>query len=124
MAKIYQGESLTMVFRCRTKCNRPVSLNGVGVSVLFRDVNGDEVFRFSNMESGGTESKDGNESVVVKELLVRENCVICCLSNEDMANICGCYVVEVKVRVKDTVMIAISKKIKVYSSVIGENVNL
>lgn len=116
MAKIYQGESLNMVFRCKSKCGRPVGLSGVAVSVLLRDLNGEVAYRFSN-DPG---EEDGN----VKELLVRENCVICSLTNEDTAILSGGYVVEVKMKVKDVVMIAVSGKIKVYPSVIGEEVNL
>lgn len=114
MAKIYQGESLNMVFRCKSKCGKPVDLSGVVVSVLLRDINGDVVYRFSN--------NSGEEEV--KEAIVRENCVVCSLSNEDTAKLSGSYVVEVKVKVEEVVMIAISKKIRVYPSIIGEEVNL
>ena len=102
-----------MVFRCRSKCNRPVDLSGVGVSVVLRDMNGVIAFQFSNIPDSDA-----------RELLVRDNCVICSLSNEDMAEVVGCYVVEVKVRVKNVVMVAVSRKIRVFPSVIGEDLNL
>lgn len=114
MAKIYQGESLNMVFRCKSKCGKPVDLSGVVVSVLLRDSSGEVIYRFSN----NSDEED------VKELLIRENFVICRLTNEDMADLYGSYVIEVKVRVEEVVMVAVSKKIKVYPSVIGEEVNL
>ncbi|MCM1031550.1 MAG: hypothetical protein NC410_08960 [Oscillibacter sp.] len=116
MAKIYQGESLNMVFRCKSKCYKPVDLSGVVVSVLLRDSSGDVAYRFSN--------NIGEEDEGIKELLVRENYVICSLTNEDTAKLSGSYVIEVKVKVEEVVMIAVSKKIKVYPSIIGEEVNL
>lgn len=113
MERIYQGESLNFVFRCRDKHDDPVSMEGYTVSVLLRDGFGKVVYRFSTLDLPG-----------VKRVNVSGNVVLCHLDEEDTSRLYGVYVLEVKVTQGDLVMIEMLKRLKIYGSVIGEEVKL
>lgn len=113
MNKIYQGESLCMVFKCHRKDGTPVDMGHAGVSAILRNVAGEVAYRFSTR---------GGENV--KPILVDGSYIICRLSEIETSTLSGAYVVEVKVRKGDLVAIDITKKIKIYNSVIGEDTGL
>lgn len=111
MNKIYRGESLNFVFKCKNSCGRPFDMTGKQVSALLRDCFGEVFFRFS------TEGGDGIIPVKVKQdtLLMR-------LSDKDTVLLEeGKYILEVKVRDNDLVMIDIERGIKVYDSIISND---
>lgn len=85
-----------------------MDLSDAKVSALMRSVDGDVVYRFCNLPESGT--------LLLK---VRENCIICDLTSEQMSILSGKYVIEVKVEQSGTAVISISKKFKIYPSVIG-----
>lgn len=113
MNKIYQGESLCMVFKCHEKDGTPVDMGNAGISVILRDVAGEVAYRFS------TRAVEN-----VKPVQVDGSYIICRLSEIETSVLSGAYVVEVKVRKNDLVTIDITKKIKIYNSVIGEDTGL
>lgn len=113
MGKIYRGESLNMVFRCKRSCGEPMDMAGAEISVLLRDTSGEVVYRFSTRPSGGE-----------KQVSVEGNVVMCRLTKEETAVLSGGYVMEVKVTKGDLTMIDVVKGIKVYDSVIGEEVSV
>lgn len=115
MGKIYQGESLNLVFRCKHRCGIPVNVEGMNVSVLLKDSFGDTVYKFSTLALAD-----------VKPVKVKDNYVVCRLSKEDTAPLSGTYALEVKVTRGngELIMIDIVKGIKVYESVIGKEVGL
>lgn len=115
MGKIYQGESLNFVFRCKHRCGIPVNVEGMNVSVLVKDSFGETVYKFSTLALPE-----------VKPVKVKDNCIVCRLSKEDTTVLSGSYALEVKVTRGngELVMIDIVKGIKVYESVIGREVGL
>lgn len=113
MEKIYQGESLNLVFRCRNKAGEEVEMETMDVSVLLRDSFGKVVYRFSTLNLPG-----------VKKVEIAGNIVLCRLNEEEMSGLAGIYVIEVKVSKEDLVMIEMVKNVKIYRSVIGKEVEL
>lgn len=113
MGKIYRGETLNMVFRCFRKDGVKMGMEDKDVSVLLRDGFGEVVYRFSTLVFPG-----------VKVVKVKDNYVVCRLTEEDMSVLEGRYTIEVKVTYGDLVMIDMVKGIRVSGSVIGEEVEL
>lgn len=111
MNKIYRGESLNFVFKCKNRCGGAFDMTGKQISALLRDVFGTVFFRFSTGE--------GNEIIPVK---INEDVVLMRLTAEDTARLEeGKYVLEVRVEDKDIVMIDIERGIRVYDSVISND---
>ncbi len=111
MNKIYRGESLNFVFKCKNSCGRPFDMTGKQISALLRNCFGEIFFRFS------TEEGDGIIPVKIKQ-----DIVLMRLTDEDTTRLEeGKYVLEVKVRDNDLVMIDIERGIKVYDSVISND---
>lgn len=113
MEKIYQGETLNLVFRCFNKDGSAAFLEGADVSVMLTDGFGDVAYRFSTLDLEG-----------VKPVTVDGHFVICRLSEEDMSRLSGVYTIEVKVTKGGVVMIEKVKGVKIYGSVIGGEVEL
>lgn len=113
MNKIYQGESLNLVFKCRDQEGNPVSLDGMTVAVMLRDGMGEVACRFS------TDPSDG-----VMPALVDGQYVVCNLDKFGMSVLSGRYVLEAKVTQGDLVMIDIVKGIKINGSQIGQETEL
>lgn len=113
MNKIYQGETLNFVFRCKQKCGIPANMENMDISILLKDSFGSVVYQFSTLAIEGA-----------KKIVVEENYVICRLGKEDMSKLSGSFALEVKVTKGDLTMIDIVKGIKIYGSIIGEDVDL
>ena len=115
MNKIYQGESLNFVFRCKNKCGKPVNLENTIVSVLLKDNYDNIVYKFSTLPHGN-----------IKKIKVDKNYVICRLDKSDTSLLSGIYSIEVKITKGngELVMIAIHKGIRIYDSEIGKEINL
>ena len=88
-------------------------MTGMAVSALLRDVSGQVLFRFSSSGVADT-----------KPVTVKKNYVFFRLMPEDTCVMSGSYIVELKLRKSDLTMIDMTKKIKVYPSVIGEDLEL
>lgn len=110
MEKLYQGENLNFVFRCLTAEGNPYDMSGKTISALLRDSFDEILFRFS------TATADG-----VKPVRQNGHLVLMSLSASDTSRLEGRYVLEVKVRDGDLVMIEMEKSIKFNSSVIGKD---
>lgn len=113
MSKFYQGETMNFLFRCKYACGTPADMTGMTVSALFRDVSGEVLFRFSNSGVADT-----------GPVTVKKNYVFFRLMPEDTCTLSGSYVVELKLRKSDLTMIEMTKKIKIYPSAIGEDLEL
>lgn len=113
MSKFYQGETMNFLFRCKYVCGIPADMTEMAVSAVLRDVSGEVLFRFSSTGVAGT-----------KPVTVKKNYVFFRLMPEDTYVMSGSYIVEVKLRKRDLTMIDMTKKIKVYPSVIGEDLEL
>lgn len=113
MSKFYQGETMNFLFRCKYTCGTPADMTGMTVSALLRDVSGQVLFRFSSIGVADT-----------KPVTVKKNYVFFRLMPEDTCVMSGSYIVELKLRKSDLTMIDMTKKIKVYPSVIGEDPEL
>lgn len=86
---------------------------GMDVSVILREVTGEVCYRFSTRTLPG-----------VLPVTLDRNYVVCRLSDRETAELSGVYVIEVKVRKNNLVMIDLVKKVRVYDSVIGEDLQL
>lgn len=113
MSKFYQGETMNFLFRCKYTCGTPADMSETAVSALLRDVSGEVLFRFSSSGVSGT-----------KPVTVKNNYVFFRLLPEDTCTMSGSYIVELKLRKRDLTMIEMTKKLKVYPSVIGEDLEL
>ena len=102
-----------MVFRCKHSCGEPIDMEGAEVSVLLKDSFGEVAYRFSTRPAAN-----------VKRVEMEGNVVMCRLSREETVPLSGSYALEVKVTKGDLTMIDIVKGIKIYDSVIGEEVSL
>lgn len=113
MSKFYQGETMNFLFRCKYVCGTPADMTGMTVSALLRDVSGEVLFRFSSSGVADT-----------KPVTIKNNYVFFRLMPEDTCVLNGSYIIELKLRKRDLTMIEMTKKIKVYPSVIGEDLEL
>lgn len=110
MNKIYQGESLNLVFCCKQPDGTAADLRNTQISVMLNNSFGDTIYRFSTLPLEDA-----------KEITVDTNYIICRLDKQDMSGLSGPHILEVKITKGDLVMIDRVKGIKIYPSVIGED---
>lgn len=109
MEKIYQGENLNIVFRCKNRDGSAAGMSGKKVVVVWLDRRDRQMFRFST-EPRGTE----------KPLRVSGNILMCELLRSDTVLLDGLNSIEVKVSENDGPMIERVDGIRVWRSVLGK----
>lgn len=111
MEKIYQGENLNIVFRCKNRDGSDADMSGRQVTVVWLGRQDRQMFRFSTTPQGSE-----------KLLRVRGNILMCELLKTDTALLSGLNSIEVKVSENGGPVIERVDGIRVWRSVLGKEI--
>lgn len=111
MEKIYQGEDLSIVFRCKKRDCSDADMSGRSVKVVWLDKERHELYRFSTNPINGE-----------KQLQVNGNILVCTLHKSDTAALKGLYSVEVKITDNGISAIERVDGIRVWGSNLGKEI--